>query len=411
MMDNTISSRWKIFTFSILFLIANYINIASAQEAYNIVYNQKPLFKEGEKIGLQFLFKIGGLEATDDEYILYRPNDVALDLNGNIYILNYLDCRIQVYDKNGKYIKTIGRRGEGPGEFILPFSFEIYKNNLLYVNDASRFTGFSSGGNNFMKIFNMDGKELERIKFDKEWRNKHFKFLNNSETILLPYYIWNDGSYSISARKVPEGMYRVPSIRFYDLKGELLNTLQFNDIKWTYDNKEDYLNFSGYDFHFTIDGKDNIYATFEYKNRIEKFTPDGKLVMRILRQKDYKETTKSKKIVLQKKGDRVLSSTVLANVFSYAIDIDYLDRIWIMSLKRQLNEKDYELKIKEQISGHLPVKGIAQFEVFNKDGELLSIIPWDYYINDIKLRIFNDLLIVLDSYYNMAAYVYKIVDK
>lgn len=44
----------------------------------------------------------------------------TVDYEGNIYLVDGRRLVIIIYNKEGKYIRTIGRRGQGPGEFLFP---------------------------------------------------------------------------------------------------------------------------------------------------------------------------------------------------------------------------------------------------------------------------------------------------
>ena len=48
-----------------------------------------------------------------------RPTSPS-DKDGNIYILDTGNTRIQKFGPDGEYLATIGRKGQGPGEFIMP---------------------------------------------------------------------------------------------------------------------------------------------------------------------------------------------------------------------------------------------------------------------------------------------------
>ncbi|HEX6694664.1 MAG TPA: 6-bladed beta-propeller [Longimicrobiales bacterium] len=52
------------------------------------------------------------------EDILYSVYSVAIDPRGNHYI--GMEAEIRVFDRAGKYVRTIGRKGKGPGEFGMP---------------------------------------------------------------------------------------------------------------------------------------------------------------------------------------------------------------------------------------------------------------------------------------------------
>jgi len=59
-----------------------------------------------------------GKEIGEDEYLLNRPFQIHVDNQGYIYVLDIRDCHILVYDDLGKYVHTIGRKGQGPGEIM-----------------------------------------------------------------------------------------------------------------------------------------------------------------------------------------------------------------------------------------------------------------------------------------------------
>ncbi len=80
---------------------------------------------------------IGG-EEFDENYNFRRISDIEVDNEGNILVLDYMDCRIQKYDKEGKYLRTIGRKGEGPGEFQQPVRMYLTPGGKLYVSEPRK---------------------------------------------------------------------------------------------------------------------------------------------------------------------------------------------------------------------------------------------------------------------------------
>lgn len=77
-----------------------------------------------------------GLEEGDENYILNRPLDVKVAENGSIYILDWGDVNIKVYDKFGKFLRIVGRKGEGPGEFDVPVYFDLSSDGKIYIMDS-----------------------------------------------------------------------------------------------------------------------------------------------------------------------------------------------------------------------------------------------------------------------------------
>jgi hypothetical protein len=72
--------------------------------------------------------------------------DVATDAEDNIYVLEYKNCRIQVFDPAGSFLRTIGRAGQGPGEFNRPRALAFDARGHLYVEDPPRIIEFDKNG-------------------------------------------------------------------------------------------------------------------------------------------------------------------------------------------------------------------------------------------------------------------------
>lgn len=75
---------------------------------------------------------------TDEanSYLFTMPSDIAFDKDQSVYILDISEHMIFKFDVNGKFIKTIGKKGEGPGEMQFPLGIAI-KDNILYLIDGS----------------------------------------------------------------------------------------------------------------------------------------------------------------------------------------------------------------------------------------------------------------------------------
>ena len=91
---------------------------------------------------LELIRTIGGIEVEDENLAFSAPYDIAMDKEGNLYILDLGNICIQKLSPEGQYLDTIGRQGQGPGEFQSPFSLDIDSEGYLYVSDyqARRFT-------------------------------------------------------------------------------------------------------------------------------------------------------------------------------------------------------------------------------------------------------------------------------
>jgi N-acyl-D-amino-acid deacylase len=82
------------------------------------------------------------------------PTDVAVAPNGDIFVSDgHVNSRIVKFAKDGTFVKTWGRRGDGPGEFNVPHTIFFDSQGRLLVGDRS---------NRRIQIFDQDGTFLDQ---------------------------------------------------------------------------------------------------------------------------------------------------------------------------------------------------------------------------------------------------------
>lgn len=78
-----------------------------------------------------------------------RPTDVGWDPAGNIFISDgYGNSRVAKFDKNGRFIKSWGSRGTATGQFNTPHTIAVDGQGNVYVGDR---------GNRRIQVFDNDG--------------------------------------------------------------------------------------------------------------------------------------------------------------------------------------------------------------------------------------------------------------
>ena len=87
------------------------------------------------KYNLEEELSIGG-DVDDEDYIFHRPFDVKVAADGKIFVLDWGDSTFKIYDNEGKYIRTICGRGQGPGEFQMLVNFSVGSDGNIYVMDS-----------------------------------------------------------------------------------------------------------------------------------------------------------------------------------------------------------------------------------------------------------------------------------
>jgi hypothetical protein len=86
------------------------------------------------RITLQEELSIGQGENPDESFS--EVSAFVVDRDGNIYALDIKDRKIKTYDKTGKFLRLIGKPGQGPGELSLPSGIHLTGDNNLLIEDA-----------------------------------------------------------------------------------------------------------------------------------------------------------------------------------------------------------------------------------------------------------------------------------
>ena len=87
-----------------------------------------------------------------------RPADVAWDNDGNTFIADgYGNSRVVKVDKNGKWVKTWGSRGTEPGQFNILHTIASDAQGNIYIGDRT---------NRRIQVFDPDGKPVRIITID-----------------------------------------------------------------------------------------------------------------------------------------------------------------------------------------------------------------------------------------------------
>src|SRR5690349_12523462 len=87
-----------------------------------------------------------------------QPTDVTWDRDGNIFISDgYVNSRVAKFDKNGNWVKQWGEPGNGPSQFNTPHSIAADAQGNIYVADR---------GNRRIQVFDPDGKFIREMKID-----------------------------------------------------------------------------------------------------------------------------------------------------------------------------------------------------------------------------------------------------
>ncbi|MDZ7362392.1 MAG: 6-bladed beta-propeller [candidate division KSB1 bacterium] len=169
----------------------------------------------------------------------YRP----LITTDKIFVCDYMAHTVSIYSKRGSLIKKFGKKGEGPGEFQMPYSFATDAQGNLYVNDRA---------NMRVQVYDSSLRFLRMM-----------PMVGQNEIILVRNTPEKPNIVSVGTAPCGDGNCLLQE---YDWKGKLIKA------------------FAGYKTRFilfswaaTQDGQNNIYLVNYLEQEIKVFDPNGEL--------------------------------------------------------------------------------------------------------------------------------------
>lgn len=164
------------------------------------------------------------------------PWALAVDSEDNVYVLDRLNARIQVFDTNGQFIRMWGVKGREPGQFLDPLGLAIDPNNYVYVMERNRVQKFASDG---------------------EW----ITTWGTRFSTLVAIVADNQGDIYLVAKDFP--------LQKYNSLGNLLAT--WSNVTFDY--------FS--EIGLAVDKDNHLYVTDSFSNILQKFDSNGNLLLQL----------------------------------------------------------------------------------------------------------------------------------
>jgi len=187
----------------------------------------------------QFL-ETWGVRGTDNGEFEY-PTGIAT-YESNVYVVDREQHRIQVFDSTGKFLQSWGEFGSEHGEFFYPHGIAISNDGVVYVADTKnyRIQQFTTDGE-FLSSFGIYGPGDGRLRTPVD--------VALGENYV---YVADPGNYKIEK---------------YTFEGISVASFDYS--------------FGGYSVRpngLIVDPDGNIYFTDSYKHRISKIAPEGNTI-------------------------------------------------------------------------------------------------------------------------------------
>jgi hypothetical protein len=231
-------------------------------------------------IKLRKLFSFPSKELEEKGIYFYNAFWMCMDKDKNIYVLNQLGHRVLKFDINGKFLKQIGKKGKGPGEFWLPSEISVDGKGHLFVEDD---------GNRRIQIFNSDGKYLGSFKCFKAI----FSMVADKDGFIYTNPQSFDPQY--------------PLIEVFNIKGELVRS---------FGKRLNFGNNTPNDVILTMSPNEELIVAWTRFDYLRKYSKDGKLLLETkLKHKYVNEKSKINMKSKFIKGVRSFYETI-TNIYS-----------------------------------------------------------------------------------------------
>lgn len=200
------------FLFFLLLIVCIYLISCSGEREVNegfsveivdgveLVHNtSKPAFPN-KTVQFEEQLSIDG-EDLEGNIVLYNPGSLAVGPNNSIYIFDNDDYAIKVFSSEGEFIRPIGRKGQGPGEFqSMAYLFFLPSGRLFALDIMST----------RISLFDPSGKFLESHQWQKPMGRP--QYVVDSGLVISEYDITGD----------PSLMSRRLFMKKYDFSGNVL---------------------------------------------------------------------------------------------------------------------------------------------------------------------------------------------
>jgi len=195
-----------------------------------------------DAIKLQFEFSFPKKELEKEDIFLYQPFFLCSDKKGNIYVSDSRNHSILKFDSLGKFLKKIGRKGQGPGELSNPRYICCDDRNNLIVYDSN---------NRRIQIFSPEGEYLKNFKIFK-------RFCSMAS---------DDQGLIYASTNSMEG----PLIEVLDRGGKLVNSFG-ERIEFRHNTR------SHNDVHISINTKGELFIAWQYFPIVRRYSKEGNLL-------------------------------------------------------------------------------------------------------------------------------------
>jgi len=227
---------------------------------------KKPKPPKGTLTKLVFKEEISVGDSENEEEMVAQPGYLDVDDKGRIFVVDMKASDIKVFDKTGQFVRTIGKKGEGPGEFNMPLGIIVTPDNELIVEDMM---------NRRLSYFTLEGKFIRNEVLERSLSTINV-VMDSKGNFMARELMMEENQLFFELRKYDQEL----NPMFVLDKTEFQNPMQGN------------FNPFGVLAIYIFGHNDEIYYGDGKDYEIKIYTPKGKLVRKILKKHDPIKITK-----------------------------------------------------------------------------------------------------------------------
>lgn len=347
-----------------------------------------------DKIKLTLVYVWGDDDTEDINQVFRLPSDIKIDSMGRIYIVDYGNNRIQVFDKSRHFIRTIGMKGKGPSDLLNPKRVAFTSNNNIAVLDTYNFR---------IQIFNPEGRYIHSFRTGP-MPLTHLSILPGDRILLyLP-------------KKNEKKKW---AFFLYDLNGNFIKdfyTIPCKDTEYsikTSEGIEKFTECSEEPISYLVDDKGDIFFSYHRIPVFQKLSSKGQLLTTVT----YEVPFKTFKISFSP-GNNVLqlsnNDSIRSHSTSSGFAIDRQGRVFLSAYARRMQKSEGivmvgrpgDIKRVLKDPENFPEKtDLHRLLVFNTKGHITASKKLSVFCD--QIYVYNDRLFIIDRFREMKIYEYK----
>jgi hypothetical protein len=151
----------------VIIICLNSANAYGADKPYEVKITEvdgvktiiNPMHPRDGKAKLKLDYDLVLGDDEDGLSLIAKPYYIKVDSEGNIYYSDLSFLGVRIFDKQGALLRKLGRKGQGPGEFVRAYLFDIDGDRNVYILDSRQ---------KKVSVFYFDGRLKEERKLEKK---------------------------------------------------------------------------------------------------------------------------------------------------------------------------------------------------------------------------------------------------